>query len=116
MRLVTQSSCKVLSGSCCLLGAALSYHGCYLALAGRRVIPQRGTQSLTFPTGLEGLVFLQRSTLSPCPVLLFCLSLLGKYEIDAGGRGMRELGRKGGARKRRRGMQERRGGLTLGVW
>jgi hypothetical protein len=83
MRLVTRRSCKVLSGSCCLLGAALSYHGCYLALAGRRVIPQRGTQSLTFPTGLEGLVFLERSMLSPCPPVDPCALVLpvGPWQI-----------------------------------
>ena len=81
LRLVSRMSSAVLSGSCSLLGAALSYHACYLALAGRRVIPQRGTQSLTFPTGLEGVVWLQRGTLwlqpswlppHRCPVAALC--------------------------------------------
>jgi len=60
LALVSRFTCDVLLGSNALLGGALSYHGCFVALAGRRVAPQRGRQSLTFPTGLEGVLTIQR--------------------------------------------------------
>lgn len=60
LTLVSCFTCELLSGSNALLGGALSYHGCFVALAGRRVMPQRGRQSLTFPTGIEGVLTIQR--------------------------------------------------------
>ena len=65
MTLVSRLTCDVLSGASTMLGGALSYHGCFVALAGRRVAQKRGAMTLTFPTGLEGLL-----TIQPVPNLL----------------------------------------------
>ena len=61
LSLVSRMTCDILAASTTsLLGGALSFHGSMLAMAGRRVEAKRGKQTLTFPTGLEGVLVLQR--------------------------------------------------------
>jgi hypothetical protein len=38
------------------LGLAASFHGAHVAVAGRRVVPERGNVSTTFPTGMYGVI------------------------------------------------------------
>jgi hypothetical protein len=43
-----------------MLSVPHSYHGCLVAVAGRRIMEKRGRQTLTFPSGLEGLLTIER--------------------------------------------------------